>query len=202
MCSNHTNDHSDFTLPIGSSKYNPVISIFSPKTINLFPTLLSRMFCKIETSHTTSHVCPVLVRSYGEIDILYAKDLTVFIHCHNRFSRHQYCHIDEIDCRLCYKWFGLSPYDMHHLYAHWHVPIIFQTSSRQIFQGEETFIVFLYHLMKGNPFTEMARQTFGGDPRHLSKMFDSMNDHLYNLLYNKIYDTSLCQWIPSQIHLC
>lgn len=142
------------------------------------------------------------VRSYGEIAILYAEDLTVFIRRRNRFSPHQYRHIDQIDRRLCYNWFGHSPHDMRRLYVHWRVPIVFRTSSRHTFQGEEAFIIFLHHLMKGNPFTEMARHTFGGDPRHLSKMFDSMNNHLYNLFYNKISGTSLCQWIPSQIHMC
>ena len=48
----------------------------------------------------------------------------------------------------------------------------------------------------------MARQTFGGDPRNLSKMFDAMTEHLYMTFFNKISGTSLNQWIPSHVHLC
>ncbi len=44
--------------------------------------------------------------SYGEIAILCAEYLTVVICCCNQFSPHQYHHIDEIDCRLCYNCLG------------------------------------------------------------------------------------------------
>jgi len=57
-------------------------------------------------------------------------------------------------------------------------------------------------MIQGKSFTSMARELFGGDPRNLSKMFDAMNDHLYNLFYNKISGTSLKQWVPSKVDLC
>ena len=56
--------------------------------------------------------------------------------------------------------------------------------------------------MKGVPFTEMARHTFGGDPRYYSWMFEFMTDHLYFLFYNKITGTSLSQWIPGHLDTC
>jgi hypothetical protein len=34
-----------------------------------------------------------------------------------------------------------------------------------MFSGEECFLVYLYYLTKGAPFTEMARFVFGGGPR-------------------------------------
>ncbi len=71
-----------------------------------------------------------------------------------------------------------------------------------MFGGEECFIVFLHHMIQGKSFTSMARELFWGDPRNLSKMFDAMNDHLYNLFYNKISGTSLKQWVPSKVDLC
>jgi hypothetical protein len=48
----------------------------------------------------------------------------------------------------------------------------------------------------------MARQIFGGDPRHLSLMFGLMIDHLYITFYNKISGTSLDQWIPVHLNSC
>ncbi len=56
--------------------------------------------------------------------------------------------------------------------------------------------------MKGVPFTEMASNTFRGDPRNLSKMFDATTDFSYNTFYDEIPGTSLNQWIPSQVHHC
>ncbi len=55
--------------------------------------------------------------------------------------------------------------------------------------------------MRGYPFTEMSKNTFGGDPRYLSSMFDAMVEYLYYSFYNKISGTILNQWIPSQVHL-
>ena len=84
----------------------------------------------------------------------------------------------------------------------WRVPDLFRTPSRHVFRGEECFIIFLYHIVKGVPFTEMARHTFGGDPRYFSQMFDEMVNHLYFTFYNKISGTSLEQWIPSCLDRC
>ncbi len=161
-----------------------------------------RMEAKFEEAIHHMLVLISWIRSYGEMAFLYAEDLSVFVRQRNHFPPRQYCHINDISRRLCYDWFGHSPHDINLLFIHWRVPCTFHSSSRHVFSGEESFLIFLYHLMKGNPFTEMSRHTFGGDPRHLSKMFDAMSDHLYNLFYNKISGTSLGQWIPSQIHLC
>ena len=63
-------------------------------------------------------------------------------------------------------------------------------------------IIFLFHLIKRTTYTEMARHTFGGDPRRFSRMFDAMVDHLYFNFYNKISGTSLDQWIPRYLDTC
>lgn len=60
----------------------------------------------------------------------------------------------------------------------------------------------LYHMIKGTPFTEMARHTCGGDPREFSKMYCLMIDHLYLTFYNKISGTSMEQWIPIHLNRC
>jgi hypothetical protein len=35
-----------------------------------------------------------------------------------------------------------------------------------------------FHLLRGCPFTEIARQDFGGNPRYFTYMFNAMNDHI------------------------
>ena len=75
-------------------------------------------------------------------------------------------------------------------------------SSRHVYQGEECFLVMLFHLNKGTPYTAMVRSIFGGGPRRLSQMFDIMIDHLYFTFYNKISWTSLGQWIPRHLDTC
>ncbi len=62
--------------------------------------------------------------------------------------------------------------------------------------------MYLYHLTRGSPFTEMARFVFGGDPRRLSEMNSIFIEFGYNTFFNKISGTSLEQWIPSHLDVC
>ena len=71
-----------------------------------------------------------------------------------------------------------------------------------IHSGETCFLVYLYHITKGTPFTEMARFVFGGDPHRLSEMNDMFIHYAYNTLYNKISGTSLNQWLPDKSVIC
>lgn len=142
------------------------------------------------------------IRSHGEIALLYAEDLTVYIRRRNRFHPKRFRRINEISRDNCYNWFGMSPHDLRVLFTHLRIPETFRGTYRHIYNGEECFIIFLHHMIKGAPFTEMARHTFGGDPRPFSKMCDLMIDHLYITFYNKISGTSLEQWIPRYLNTC
>ena len=62
--------------------------------------------------------------------------------------------------------------------------------------------MWLYHMTKGAPFTEMACFVFGGDPRRLSEINDEFISYAYNKFYNKISGTSLSQWLPDKLDLC
>ena len=74
----------------------------------------------------------------------------------------------------------------------WRCPLIFMATDRHVFTGEECFLIFLHHMKKGVPFTDMARHPFGGDPRRYSSMFDLMVDHLYfTSYYVRLQDRSL-----------
>jgi len=86
--------------------------------------------------------------------------------------------------------------------AHLLVPDTFTHTNRAVYTGEECFVVLLYHMTKGAPFTEMARFVFGGDPRRLSEMNDLLISYAYNAFYNKISGTSLDQWLPDKLDLC
>ena len=51
--------------------------------------------------------------AYGEIALLYAEDLTVFVRRRNRFKPKRYRRIEDINERDCDTWFGLG--DLHTL---------------------------------------------------------------------------------------
>ena len=55
-------------------------------------------------------------RAYGEMALLYAEDLTVFIRQRHQFDAHRFRSIDVIDRQDCYVWFGLSPNDLRRLF--------------------------------------------------------------------------------------
>ena len=142
------------------------------------------------------------IRSYGELAFLYAEDLSVFIRRRHRFQPKRYRWIDEICRSDSNLWFGVNPHDLRRIYRAWRIPETFMDDSRHTYTGEECFLIFLYHLTKGTPFTEMARHIFGGDPRRFSPMFEAVVNHLYLTFYNKISGTSLEQWIPRYIDQC
>ena len=134
--------------------------------------------------------------------LLYVEDLTFFSRRPHRFRDEQHRTFDSISSHECYSWFGVQPDKLRILYIHWRIPQHFRArTSRHRFDGEACFIIFLYHMIKGSPFTEMS-VIFGGDPRKMSPMFEAMVDHMYETFYNKISGTSLDQWIPEHLDLC
>ena len=144
------------------------------------------------------------ISCYGEMAMLYAEDLTVFVRPHTpRFQPKRYQHLSDINRDDYDSWYGLTPDAFRRLFVHWRIPEHLQSrTNREIFGGEECVIIFLFHLIKGTTYTEMARHTFGGDPRTFSRMFDVMVDHLYFKFYNKISGISLDQWIPRYLETC
>ncbi len=133
------------------------------------------------------------IRAHGEIALLYAEDLNVFIRRRHQFGPHRFRRIDDVPYQDCYTWFGQYPHNLHRLYVHLRVPNSFTSPTGQVYGGEECFLIYLYHLTKGTPFAEMARFVFGGDPRRLSKMNVLFINHGYFTFYNKISSHSLNQ---------
>jgi hypothetical protein len=88
------------------------------------------------------------------------------------------------------------------LFVSWRIPETFTASSHHVFGGEKCFIIMLFHMIKGTPFTDMSRHTFGGDSRWLSTMNKLVIDHLYLTFNNKISGTSLDQLIPTHLDRC
>ena len=148
----------------------------------------------------------ILVRwtkAHGEVALLYAEDLAIFIRRRHRFTPCRSRRIDDVLHQDCYTWFGYYPHNLSRLYLHLRVPETFVvTATGKIYMGEECFLVYLYHLTKGTPFTEMARFIFGGDPRRLSEMNRLFINHLYFTFYNKISGDSMSHWIPRSLHAC
>ena len=63
-------------------------------------------------------------------------------------------------------------------------------------------MIYLYHVITGSPFTEMARFIFGGDPCRLLEANKLFINHGYNTFFNKILGTSMEQWLPRDLDLC
>ncbi len=153
-----------------------------------------------ETFERISFVMTWII-SYGELALLAAEDLSFFIRRPHRFHPKRNRTIDDISQRDCYLFYGgMNKRELRLLYRHWRIPDQFRSPHRHVFTGEECFLTFLYHIMKGSPFTEMSRHVFGGDPRHFSYMFNVMNDHVYTTFYHKVSGASLNMWLPQQVH--
>ena len=136
------------------------------------------------------------IRAHGEIAVLYAEDLTFFIRRRHQFGPPCRRRIDDVASQDCYTLFGHNWHNLQRLHQHLRVPDNFTMQSRHVYGGEECFIVYLYHLKKGTPFTEMACFIFGNDPCCLLEMNDLFISHGYYTFYIKISGTSLDQWIP------
>ncbi len=139
--------------------------------------------------------------SYGETALLAAEDLSFYRRRPHQFGLKRNRRIDDISQRDCYNFYGsINKRELRLLYRHLRVPDRFTASNRQVFTGEECFLIYLYRVMRGSPFTDMSRLVFGGNPRRFSDMFNVMNDHLYFNFYHKISGMSMNMWLPHQVH--
>jgi hypothetical protein len=69
------------------------------------------------------------IRSYGELALLYAEDLTIFIRRRNIFNPLQFRTLNAITRSDCYSWFGLSPVQLSCSFLSWCIPETFTTQS-------------------------------------------------------------------------
>ena len=146
----------------------------------------------------------------GELALLYVADLTYFVRRKRpRIAPERHRRLDEISRADCDTWFQLSPHELRRFFLHLRFPAEMSKNDdhlpyndRRTYNSERSFILFLHHLRKGLPYTTMATEIFGGDPRHYTNMFELVNHHLYYTFYNKISGTSLSQWLPQHVHRC
>ena len=89
------------------------------------------------------------------------------------------------------------------LYSAWRVPNKMRAPrSPHLYNGEEYFIIYLFHLIQGTAFTIMASDYFGDDPRRMFEMFETIVNHIYFTFYNKISGASLDRWLSSHVDTC
>lgn len=138
--------------------------------------------------------------SYGEVALLCAQNLSFYIRHRHQYEPERNRTINELSRRDCYLDYTITKHQLRLLYRHWRIPDHFRSRFRHVFTGEECFLVYLFHLFRGTPFTEMARHKFGGNPRYFTYMFNAMNDHLYVTFYHKISGVSLREWLPDDVH--
>ena len=160
------------------------------------------MMSRAQAKFDELEVLVACVMALAEIAYLHVEDLTVFIRRRTRFSPRRNRRIVDISGDDCYAWFGQNHSNMHLLVLHLRVPSTFTTPTGSVYTGEECFMIYLYHVIKGSPFTEMARFIFGGDPRRLSEANILFINHGHNTFFNKISGTSMEQWLPRDLDLC
>jgi hypothetical protein len=106
------------------------------------------------------------IRANDEITLLQAEDLSIYIQRRNQFHPIKHRRLVDISEQDCYTWFSQNNEDMHRLMIHLRIPnTITHPLNGAVFTGEECFLVWLYHMTKGVPFTKMACFVFGRDPR-------------------------------------
>ncbi len=143
------------------------------------------------------------ILAHGEIVLLYAKDLSAYVQRRNQFHPADHRKLNDISEADCYTWFSQNHKNMHCLLLHLWVPDkLIHQSNGVIYSGEACFLVYLYNLTKGTPFTKMAHFVFGGNPRCLSEMNNLLSHHVCNTFYDKILGTSLNQWLPEKLDVC
>lgn len=136
------------------------------------------------------------ITCYIETLYLDIEDRLYFVHRERRFVSPTKRSISSIsDDNECESLFGFKKNELQLLLIHLRIPDRMRMSQRS-FTGEEALLIFLYYIRTGTPFTRMAANTFGGDPRRFTYYIRSITDHLYSNFYNKISGDSMRQWLP------
>ena len=91
---------------------------------------------------------------------------------------------------------GFTKDQLQRLLRCWRVPREFHMEGRYTFEAEECMLLYLTDIRKGEPYTELAKKTFGGDPREFTYMVRAFTNHLYETFYHRISGNSMAYWIP------
>jgi hypothetical protein len=131
---------------------------------------------------------------YAYLLLLDVQDMLYFERARERFAPECRRSLDVLTDNECKEFCGLPRRKLRRLLRQLRLPEIIR-SNGCVFQKEEVFIIFLYHMRTGDTFLKM-RFMFGGDPRRFTYMVRWVADHLYTTFYNKISGKSLNQWLP------
>lgn len=71
------------------------------------------------------------------------------------FNPYHFWKLEDIDHWDCFSWFGLSKINSKQFFLHSWVPATFTTPLCYTYSGKECFIIFLFHMYKEMPFTNM-----------------------------------------------
>jgi hypothetical protein len=67
---------------------------------------------------------------------------------------------------------------------------------RYVFNSEEAFIITLFRLTTGMPFTKMAQDIFGQDSRRLSFIYNWMIRKYDDMCDGLLHGDSVTRWVP------
>jgi hypothetical protein len=137
------------------------------------------------------------IASYIEGLYLDIEDRLYFVHTIRPYSELRLRSIDDLlDDNQSESLFGFKIHELQLLRQHWRIPNRMR-EGRNVFNGEEAMLVFLYHIRTATPNTHMAsRDIFGGDPRLFTHYIRAITDHLYSQFYHKISGDSMRMWTP------
>jgi len=68
------------------------------------------------------------------------------------------------------------------------------------FSGEEILLVSLARIATGDPWIQLIKGYFGGEPRRWCYAFKWFVNHLFTLFFNKILGHSIEMWLPEMQH--
>jgi hypothetical protein len=82
------------------------------------------------------------ILAHGEITLLQAEDLSIYIQRKNQFHPIKHRMLVNISEQDCYRWFSQNHENMHRVMIHLRIPnTITHPSNGAVFTGEECFLV-------------------------------------------------------------
>jgi hypothetical protein len=103
--------------------------------------------------------------------------------------------LDEISDGDAFRLMRFKKLQLQLLILHWRIPDRIVTNGRCTFTGEEMLTVCLSKTATGLSWTQLCKDTFGGDPRQWSPGFKWFINHLFVTFYHKISGHSIEMWL-------
>ena len=187
-------------LRLESLYFETVLAHAASAFVTLIAVAKSRRDHNLSTrriKRTIDYLCVAVAWLTSHIEGLYLdiQDRLYYVHVARPLpTRRLRCICDLLDDNHSENLFGFKIHELQLLLLHWRIPHHMR-EARNVFNGEEAMLVYLYHIRTATPNTQMARDTFGGDPRLFTYYIRAIASHLYIHFYHKISGDSMRMWV-------